>query len=207
MASRKIARREEDGDVPIHHAVLGLLAEGPSYGYELKATFEDAIGPQWGQLNIGHLYQILDRLMREGLVSRRAVPQSDRPDKLVYRLTKEGRRELDGWLSTPSIRQSGYRDDFILKLFVGSRMGAEHLRQVARTQRHAYLSELSGLSELRKRHRDDPLVALLIEAAIVHTEANLKIAERAEDQAERLARSESAASFVEATGASGAAAT
>jgi DNA-binding PadR family transcriptional regulator len=194
-------------EVPIHHAVLGLLAEGPSYGYELKTTFEEAIGPQWGQLNIGHLYQILDRLMREGLVSRRSVSQSDRPDKLVYRLTKEGRRELDGWLSTPSIRQSGYRDDFILKLFVGSRMGAEHLRQVARTQRHAYLGELSGLSDLRKRHRDDPLVALLIEAAIVHTEANLKIAERAEDQAERLARSEAATSVIVAPGASEAAAT
>ncbi|TMK84237.1 MAG: PadR family transcriptional regulator [Actinobacteria bacterium] len=173
--------------MPIHHAVLGLLAEGASYGYELKGRFEEAIGPQWGQLNIGHLYQILERLTREGLVTRRSVPQTDRPDKLVYRLTKQGRRELDDWLSTPSIRQSGYRDDFILKLFVGSRMGAEQLRQVARAQRHAYLTELSGLSTLRKLHQDDALVALLIEAAILHTEANLKMAERAEDQAERLA--------------------
>ena len=27
----------------IQHAVLGLLAEGPSYGYELKASFQRAI--------------------------------------------------------------------------------------------------------------------------------------------------------------------
>jgi DNA-binding PadR family transcriptional regulator len=33
----------------IHHAALGLLAGGPSYGYELKANFERAIGPQRGE--------------------------------------------------------------------------------------------------------------------------------------------------------------
>ena len=28
--------------MPIHHAVLGLLEDGPSYGYELKANLESA---------------------------------------------------------------------------------------------------------------------------------------------------------------------
>src|SRR6266508_2428323 len=73
------------GEMPIHHAVLGLLAEGPSYGYELKGSFEEAIGPQWGELNIGHLYQVLDRLMRDGFVTKRVVAQTDRPDRMVYR--------------------------------------------------------------------------------------------------------------------------
>lgn len=170
--------------MPIHHAVLGLLSEGPSYGYELKARFEEAIGPQWGELNIGHLYQILDRLMRDGQVSRRPVSQTDRPDKLVYRLTKAGREELDAWLGGPFVRQSGYRDDFFLKLFVASRLGAGRLRQVVRTQRQAYLAELGALGDLRKQRKDDPLVDLLIEAAILHTEANLKVVEKADDQAD-----------------------
>src|SRR5439155_5280283 len=135
--------------MPIHHAVLGLLAEGPSYGYELKARFEEAIGPQWGELNIGHLYQILDRLMRDGYVSRRAVPQADRPDKLVYRLTKAGRQELEAWLAQPHVRQSGYRDDFFLKLLVATRLGPERLIEVIEGQRQAYLAELRGLQELR----------------------------------------------------------
>ena len=65
--------------MPIHHADLALLAEGPNYGYELKGTFEEAIGPQWGELNIGHLYQILDRLERDGLVTKRVHPQARRP--------------------------------------------------------------------------------------------------------------------------------
>jgi DNA-binding PadR family transcriptional regulator len=172
--------------VPIHHAVLGLLADGPSYGYELKARFEEAIGPQWGELNIGHLYQILDRLLRDGFVSRRAVPQADRPARLVYRLTKAGRRELGAWLDQPHVRQGGYRDDFFLKLFVASRLGPDRLLTVLAEQRRTYLMELAALGELRKRHKDDPLITLLIDAAVLHTEANLKLVDRAEDRSARL---------------------
>jgi DNA-binding PadR family transcriptional regulator len=98
--------------MPIQHAVLALLAQGDSYGYELRAQFKESVGPQWGELNIGHLYQVLDRLVRDGLVTRRAVTQHERPDKQVYRLTTSGRLELDRWLETPYVRQGGYRDDF-----------------------------------------------------------------------------------------------
>jgi DNA-binding PadR family transcriptional regulator len=173
--------------VPIQHAVLGLLAEGPSYGYELKASFEEAIGPQWGELNIGHMYQVLDRLVRDGLVTGRQVAQRDRPDKVVYRLTKAGRAELHRWITEPSSRQKGYRDDFFLKLFLASRLGSDRLRKVVRIQREAYLADLSTLAELKRSHKGEPLIALLIEAATLHTTANLKVAELAEERAEQIA--------------------
>jgi DNA-binding PadR family transcriptional regulator len=172
--------------VPLHHAVLGLLVQGPSYGYELKSDFEEAIGPQWGEFNIGHLYQILERLMRERLVTRRAVAQTDRPDKVVYRLTRAGQDELVKWLHAPFVRRGGYRDDFFLKIFVASRMGEEQLRTVIKVQREAFLSELGDLGELRHRYGSDPLVGLLLEAAILHTEANLKIAERTLERVKQL---------------------
>lgn len=172
----------------VHHAVLGLLAGGPSHGYELKANFEKAVGPQWGELNIGHLYQVLDRLTRDTFVSRRAVSQADRPDKFVYRLTKSGRAELDRWLESPLVRQGGYRDDLFLKIFVASRLGSVRLRRALHVQRKAYLSELAGLGDLRLQHRDDPVVDLLIQAAILHTEANLKVVEAAEQDIEHIAR-------------------
>jgi DNA-binding PadR family transcriptional regulator len=54
---------------------------GSRYGYELRGEFRDAIGPQWGDLNIGHLYQILDRLVRDGLATKHEIPQDNRPDK------------------------------------------------------------------------------------------------------------------------------
>lgn len=173
--------------MPIQHAVLALLAEKPTHGYELKASFEQAIGPQWGELNIGHLYQVLDRLVRDGLVTYRVVAQVDRPNKQVYRLTKDGRAELERWLAEPFVRTGGYRDDFILKLFAASRLGPDSVREVVGIQRRAYLDELSALGELRSRHRGDELVTLLIEAAVFHTEANLRFVDLVDRRAQRIA--------------------
>ncbi|MDP9222810.1 MAG: PadR family transcriptional regulator [Actinomycetota bacterium] len=172
--------------MPIQHAVLALLDEGPSYGYELKSHFEQAIGPQWGDLNIGHLYQVLERLVREGSIKRREVAQSNRPDKAVYRLTAAGRRELDLWLDTPFVRQSGYRDDFFLKLFAAARLGVERLQRVVAIQRQAYLAELAALAALRSKLDHEALIAVLIDAALLHTEANLKTLEVVESDIDSL---------------------
>ena len=174
--------------MPIHHAVLALLADNSSHGYELKAAFEEAIGPQWGELNIGHLYQVLDRLVRDGLVTRRTVAQSNRPDRIDYRLTEAGRAELERWLQTPFVRSGGYRDDFFLKLLAASRLGKAELDGVLRVQREAYINELAALGEIQQRHAHEPLVALLIEAACLHTAANLRIVDEAEQIAGDLVR-------------------
>jgi DNA-binding PadR family transcriptional regulator len=109
--------------MPIQHAVLALLANGPSYGYELKGAFEAAVGPQWGPLNIGHLYQILDRLARDEQVVSHRVAQSVKPDRVVYEITKAGRAELAAWLAAPTPRTGGFRDDFFLKVMAAARGG------------------------------------------------------------------------------------
>lgn len=87
--------------MPLQHAVLALLDAKPAHGYELKASFETAVGEQWGGLNIGHLYQILERLARDGLIESERQPQQVKPDRVVHRLTPAGRTELEHWLSEP----------------------------------------------------------------------------------------------------------
>ncbi len=171
--------------VPLQHAVLALLADGPSYGYELKANFEKAVGPQWGGLNIGHVYQILDRLHRDGMVSSHTVPQDSRPDRTVYLITSAGRSDLDEWLATPTTRTSGYRDDFILKVLAAGRRGSEAIREVCRIQHDSRLAELQTLRTSRRTHQHDALAALTIEAAILGVQADLKLIEVADANAAR----------------------
>src|SRR5689334_8441513 len=134
--------------MPLQHAILALLVDEESYGYELRGEFEASIGPQWGGLNIGHLYQVLDRLVRDGLVTKREVPQRARPDKVVYRLTETGREELHRWLAAPAARRGGYRDDLFLKLFAASRLGPDELARLLGAQREADLAELASLATL-----------------------------------------------------------
>jgi DNA-binding PadR family transcriptional regulator len=167
--------------MPIQHAVLALLADGPSHGYELKSAFEQAVGPQWGPLNIGHLYQVLDRLSRDGLVSSTRVAQEIKPDRVVYAITDEGLAELTGWLGEPSPRTAGFRDDFFLKVMAAARTRDDAIvASVLKTQRTFLLQELRNLDQLRREHGTDLVVKLLLAAAARHVEADLAFLEDAE---------------------------
>jgi DNA-binding PadR family transcriptional regulator len=164
----------------LHHAVLALLAEKPAHGYELRTSFEEAVGDQWGGLNIGHLYQILDRMSRDGLIESEHQPQPIKPDRLVHHITPEGRAELDRWLGEPSSRLHGYRDDFFLKLMSAVRSGDRAtLDGVIRRQRAQLMKELHMLAEA-KSHADSPVVSLLVTAAELHIKADLGVVDEAE---------------------------
>jgi DNA-binding PadR family transcriptional regulator len=166
--------------MPLHHAVLALLADKPAHGYELKNSFEQAVGDQWGGLNIGHLYQILERLSRDGLIESQRQPQPVKPDRLVHRITPAGRAALGDWLSEPSQRVRGYRDDFFLKLMAAVHAGDRAvLDGVLRRQRAHLLKELRGLADARAQS-PSPVDALLITAAELHARADLGVVDAAE---------------------------
>jgi DNA-binding PadR family transcriptional regulator len=167
--------------MPLQHAVLALLAAKPAHGYELKGSFEQAVGEQWGGLNIGHLYQILDRLARDGLIETERQPQPVKPDRLVHRLTPAGREELERWLNSPSQRTRGYRDDFFLKVMAAAQ--AEDVATLARVighQRTYLLRELHSLADARALGQPSPVVALLLTAGELHVRADLGVVDAAE---------------------------
>jgi len=165
----------------LQHAVLALLAEGPGHGYELKAAFDKSVGPHRGALNIGHLYQVLDRLLRDGLATSHRVAQDSRPDRTVYEITDAGREELNGWLAQPAPRTSGYRDDFFLKIMAAARTREpEVLRSLITIQRTYLLRELRNLEHSKREA--DPVVSLLLTAAIRHVGADLAFLDDVDEQ-------------------------
>lgn len=191
--------------MPLHHVVLSLLADGPNHGYELKTEFEEAVGPQWGQLNIGHLYQLLERLARDGLAVTHRESQAVKPERVVYELTPEGHAELAEWLAAPTPRPGGYRDEFFLKVVAAARTGRRDvLDEVLTTQRGHLMREIHNLTTLERTHREDPVVSLLITNARLHVEADLHLIESAEHSLpqtlkSRLPASREAAVAAEAT--------
>jgi DNA-binding PadR family transcriptional regulator len=165
----------------IQHAVLALLSDGPGYGYELKAAFDKSVGPHRGALNIGHLYQVLDRLSRDGLATSHRVAQNTRPDRMVYEITDAGREELSRWLAEPSPRTGGYRDDFFLKIMAAAHTGdPEVLRSLIATQRAYLLREMHNLEQSKRQA--DPVVSLLLAAAVRHIGADLAFLDDVEEQ-------------------------
>jgi len=100
--------------VAIKHALLGLLAEGPKHGCELKTAFDETIGERWS-LNIGQVYNTLNRLVRDGyVVLQEEMEQESRPDKKVYAITNAGREELFRWLAEPVEKPRRLKDEFYI---------------------------------------------------------------------------------------------
>jgi DNA-binding PadR family transcriptional regulator len=167
--------------MPLHHAVLALLSAKPAHGYELKSSFEQAVGDQWGGLNIGHLYQILDRLSRDGLIESELQPQQVKPDRLIHRLTPAGRAELDRWLAEPAVPLRGYRDDFFLKIMAAVRSAdPATLPAVLGRQRAHLLRQLHALADARGATSPTAVDALLVTAAELHIRADLDVVDAAE---------------------------
>jgi transcriptional regulator len=74
--------------------VLAILAEGESYGYAIIKRVSDLSGGhlQWTD---GMLYPVLHRLERNGLVAAKWGESESGRRRKYYRLTKDGRRQLD----------------------------------------------------------------------------------------------------------------
>src|SRR5260370_8119549 len=77
---------------------MGLLAEEPLHGYEVKNRFEAMLGGTW-EVNIGQIYTTLQRLERDGL-GRPAGERGD-PGKLLYEVSDAGRKAPNECLSHP----------------------------------------------------------------------------------------------------------
>jgi PadR family transcriptional regulator AphA len=128
-------------------AVLALLAiEGERSGYDLAKLVANAIGHVWSPARSG-LYAALPRLVGAGLAQSRPVRQSSRPDKELYRITREGRRALDAWLE---VVEPGARETFLLKLFVGGLTTPEVLLEHVEQFRTDTEERLAGYRELER---------------------------------------------------------
>jgi DNA-binding PadR family transcriptional regulator len=75
--------------------ILGILAEQPQYGYELKQTIARQHFAGYIRLSGGGLYYHLRKLREEGYLEEDAVEhEGNYPDRHIYRLTPRGRRYL-----------------------------------------------------------------------------------------------------------------
>src|ERR1700754_1712594 len=76
--------------------LLGMIAEGHSTGYAIKAEIERSTRLYWGA-SVGGIYPELRRLSETGLVSVCDDPRGN-TRRHSYTLTAAGRDALTGWL-------------------------------------------------------------------------------------------------------------
>jgi len=122
--------------VALGDAILVCLTERPMTGYELAKTFDSSIGFFW-KADHQQIYRELTKLRERGHVQGREVVQSGKPNKLVYRLTAEGKAALRHWAARPSTPPS-IKDDMLVRLCALDAVDMEPMRAdlMARLEYH-----------------------------------------------------------------------
>ncbi len=86
---------------PISWALLGLVIQRPSYGYEFLQRFERTYGDAIALSSVSQVYTALDTLTRRGFVEEiegERISAATRQPKPHYRATEEGVRSYQQWL-------------------------------------------------------------------------------------------------------------
>lgn len=107
---------------------LGVLAERPMTGYEIKKLFEEAFR-HFFLAGYGSIYPALAELARDGLVTVESVEQDKRPDKKVYRITPAGRGLLVRELAATEPRHK-VRSEFLALVYFAHLLPPERLEAV-----------------------------------------------------------------------------
>src|SRR5215475_421043 len=130
----------------------------------MKSRIEAAVGPEYGGLNKGYIYEVIHRMERERTIVSHIEPQAGlRPDRSVHEITDAGREQLTEWLAEPVRPAAGFRDEFVQKVLAASLRGADEVRSFCRAQRKALLAEARTLQTLRRERTDDAGAAFTIE--------------------------------------------
>jgi len=160
----------------VRHAVLGLLAQRPRHGYELRAAFQALVGGEenW-DVKPAQIYTTLARLEQGGLVAKDSVEQDAGPEKQIYVLTPTGRKTLKEWFAS-GIEPEHQHDEFFLKLMMGLVSGVADPYRLIQTQRAHLFQELHDITEHRSQADPSKELAkiLLLDKAVMHLEADLR---------------------------------
>jgi DNA-binding PadR family transcriptional regulator len=140
------------------YAVLGLLLEQPSYGYEVLVRFRSAFDAGQWAVSAQGLYAALDRLERDGLIE----PVTDqvpggrrRQPKTPYRVTTTGARALRDFLDTP-MNADPSRAEFLVRLQCAVAKDTRALFALLDGYEHACLDELGRIGAEAQEERAEP---------------------------------------------------
>lgn len=157
----------------VQEVLLALLARESSYGYQLRAQLQLALGPLAEALNAGHVYVTLGRLEKAGLVRSERVGQADRPDRKVYELTEAGRQRVADWLKDTSWPKPAPAE-FHLKLVAAAAAGLADPVRIVDAQRHALLAGLAAAQRAALAEPGGSVAGLLLEGVVLRLQADLR---------------------------------
>jgi DNA-binding PadR family transcriptional regulator len=171
--------------VSVRHALLALLSEGPKYGLQLREEFEARTGEVW-PLNVGQVYQTLQRLERDGLAA--SDDEADDGPQKRFQITAAGAAELDRWLRTPPDLTAPPRDELVMKVLVALRVPGVDVREVIQEHRRYLVQLMQQWTRIKDYEAEDDLgLALMVDAELFRLDAVVRWLDSADGRLKRAA--------------------
>ena len=164
------------GTMSVSRVLLGILAEGPAHGYDVKQA-HDRHFPGAKPMAFGQVYAALAKLEKDDLVEVVETGREAGPDRTTYAITAGGRDALAGWLSATEPAGPYPADDLVRKTVTALRLGRDAAGFLA-AQRRVHLAALRRLLALQAS-TDDVAARIVIDHAVEHLDADLRWLETA----------------------------
>jgi DNA-binding PadR family transcriptional regulator len=111
--------------------ILGRVSLRPTHGHEIMRTLRASRADLWVELSEKHVYYVLRKLERDGLVSVAEERVGNLPARKVYSITGTGRATLAEMMEAESLVQSMPHSDF--DVLFGMLCYTDALDETART--------------------------------------------------------------------------
>jgi DNA-binding PadR family transcriptional regulator len=160
----------------VRNALLGLLAQKPRHGYELRVAFETVVGDTNWDVKPAQIYTTLERLQEAGLVSCLSdLGEGEEPSRRIYAITDEGKDALQVWFEN-GVAVELQRDEFFVKLMLALVSHEVDPARIIQTQRAYLFQEMHSTTNQRDEFDQDSEIAqiLLLDKVIMHLEADLR---------------------------------
>jgi DNA-binding PadR family transcriptional regulator len=167
-------------NVPL--TLLGLLEPEPSYGYELKRSYDRRFGED-KPLPYGQVYATLGRLERDGRVVVCGIEPGAGPERKRFAITPDGVTVLDEWLTQPEPAEPHLQSVLFAKVVLALLSGRPADRFLD-AQRAAHMARMRELTAQRRAGGLGQ--ALLADYALFHLEADLRWIDVTESRLDQL---------------------
>ncbi len=139
------------------YALLGLLMNGPSHGYDLTHEFaEDTELGKVCRLEMSMLYGLLKKLEREGLISGKDEAVSENKSRRIVEITGTGRSEFEAWLAEPVQHNRDIRFSFLVKLYFARKRDSNLVLKLLDEQIEFNQALLKQLLAQKQKAGEDP---------------------------------------------------
>jgi DNA-binding PadR family transcriptional regulator len=136
--------------------VLAMFVEGPMHAYRVHELIRERGKDQI--VNVAQrnsVYQTIDRLLRSKLIDvQKTSREEGRPERVVYKITKEGERTLKAWLTTtleePTREFPQFPAALAFLMLLSPKEALAHLTKRKETLARDVAASTKGLEQIRE---------------------------------------------------------